>query len=151
MSISNEEENQYQSFRDCVFEAKFASSRSASNLNRPGRSRRSSSLKKPCPTPPATGAGGVESSLDDPSSLADFSDYLASEIFLSLPLALRNLTYGTQQSATHVEDYSLPLSPSSIEDIVSRLPPSVADTLVSYGLINPPQSDTSTFIRLNID
>jgi hypothetical protein len=144
MSVSNEEENQYQSFRDCVFEAKFAISRSTSKLKRQGRSRKSSSLNKPYATPPVTGASGVESCLDDPSSLADFSDYLASEIFLSLPLALRKLTY--VQSAAYVEDYSLPLSPSPIEDIVSHLSPSVADTLVTYGLINPPQSDTSTFI-----
>ena len=148
MSISEGSESQYQSFRDCVFEA--ITNRSAlANVKEPSSTRRRSSRKnstgsKYIPVDLEPSSSDLDPSLQDPSSLADFSDYLASEIFHSLPEPLGILTYHSSSTLPH--EYTLPLTPTTIEDITSHLPPSVPDTLISYSLITPPESDTTTFL-----
>lgn len=59
--------------------------------------------------------------------------YLAEELFLSLPASLRTLSYAaTQNSPSTAEQYSLPLSPSLLTTLTTSLPPSTLDSLETY-------------------
>ena len=145
MSIPEESESQYQIFRDCVFEAITNKSALSSTKRTPSRRRRLSRKDFNSTSEPALPEDSSQASdplLDDPSALADFSDYLATDIFLSLPGSLRTLSY----HSTINDDYSLPLTTISVEELASHLPPSIPDTLTSYSLITPPATDTATFL-----
>jgi 5-methylcytosine-specific restriction endonuclease McrA len=62
--------------------------------------------------------------------------YLAQEIFTSLSTDMRALTYSaTQNDAALADKYSLPLTPTFIENLTSTLPPSVSDSLTTYALL----------------
>jgi 5-methylcytosine-specific restriction endonuclease McrA len=59
--------------------------------------------------------------------------YLASEIFLSLPKELRALSYSkVQNDAGLALKYSVPLSSPISEALLSSVPPSVGDSLSTY-------------------
>ena len=86
-------------------------------------------------------------SLSDASDLADFSAYIAGEIFLYLPQELQTLSYRTIQDDPDVaETWSLPLTLTAIEAVCFYLPPNVDDNLVAYRLTQPPQSDLQSFM-----
>jgi hypothetical protein len=90
----------------------------------------------------------TESPGSDPSELADFSDYLASEIFASLPEPLQQISYHSlQQDGVLSDMWSLPLTLTVLEDLCSHIPVEVADSLATYGLIDPPTSDIQSFMR----
>ena len=148
MSIPKDSESQYQIFRDCVFEAITNKSTLSNDKKTPSRRRRDSrkESKSVSEVPVAQeSAQAIVPFLDDPSSLADFSDYLATETFLSLPKTLRTLNYhSATNSPSH--DYSLPLTSTLLEDITSHLPPSIPDTLTTYSLVKPPTTDTQSFL-----
>lgn len=60
-------------------------------------------------------------------------------MFTSFPRIVRTLSYTAPQSSLALRDqYSIPLSTSSVEILVAVIPPSAADSLGSYGLL---QSD----------
>ena len=70
----------------------------------------------------------------DAEELADFADYLATEIFESLPEALQSLEYGTWRESTELqEQYSMPLTKDSLSEL--NLLPSTIETLTTYNLI----------------
>ncbi|KIW18928.1 hypothetical protein PV08_03217 [Exophiala spinifera] len=126
----------FDTFRDCLFSAVVEKS-----LGRRGRKTKTSKRQTGAsiPAPPAAEA--------DPSELADFSDYLASEIFNSLPEDLQRLSYHTLQDSPGLsEKWSLPLTLSVYEEVSSHIPGDVTDSLTAYGLIEPPVSDVQTFI-----
>ncbi|KAI9694226.1 MAG: hypothetical protein M1820_009125 [Bogoriella megaspora] len=87
---------------------------------------------------------GTEAAAD----LADFCDtrsqYLAAEIFISLPLELRTLTYQSSQTNASLSDHYS--SSTTLESIIATVPPSVTDSLSAYALISPPKEDTTTFL-----
>lgn len=102
-----------------------------------------------------TSAAGVASGDDskaniatpDLSQLVDFSDYLVGEIFQNLPEELRSISYQTLQENVLLSDkWSLPLSLGTCEEIAALVPPSVNDSLETYGLIEPPKSDLQSFM-----
>lgn len=137
-----EDDNNYQIFRDCLFAAIVDKSSAGKTSRKSGTRRRQSQ-----PSANSNGTTSSDAPPGDPSELADFSDYLSMEIFPSLPADLRTITHATLKSAdTAAETYSLPLTLTTLEQLTSHLPPSVADTLESYSLINPPASDVSTFL-----
>lgn len=70
--------------------------------------------------------------------------YLASEIFTSLPPAIRTLTY---QLYTNTPSLSTLLSPStntksSTTTLLNNLPTSITETLSTYSLLSPEQTPT---------
>ncbi|KAL2855064.1 hypothetical protein BJX68DRAFT_264212 [Aspergillus pseudodeflectus] len=70
---------------------------------------------------------------ENPEELADFIDFIASEIFSTLPEPLQTLSYSAiQHSPALAETYSLPLTPSHLESLSNPLPTSIADTLTTY-------------------
>lgn len=64
-----------------------------------------------------------------------------------MPDDLRSLSYATvQDDATLLDRYSLPLDSALLESIASGLPPTISDSLVSYGLIQD-TSDLDRFLE----
>lgn len=63
--------------------------------------------------------------------------YLAQEIFLSLPAELRSLSYAsTKDDPALLDHYSLPLDATILQSLVeTHLPPTTIDSLSSYGLL----------------
>jgi hypothetical protein len=82
----------------------------------------------------------------DPSELADFSDYLAREIFDSLPEELQCLSHHSLQNEAMSEKWSLPLTLTMLEELVDHVSGDVVDSLTAYGLIVPPKSDAQSFL-----
>jgi 5-methylcytosine-specific restriction endonuclease McrA len=77
--------------------------------------------------------------------------YLAEEIFASLPGDLRSLSYAViQENTTLGEKYDLPLDPRLLEAITEHLPPTISDSLVSYGLIKPDLTDLDRLLEPTI-
>lgn len=62
-------------------------------------------------------------------------------MYISLPPDLRTLSYAaTQDDASLADKYSLPLDSSLVQTLGEGLPPSVADSLTTYDLIEEPSS-----------
>ncbi|KAE9992616.1 Bifunctional cytochrome P450/NADPH--P450 reductase [Venturia inaequalis] len=77
----------------------------------------------------------------DAEDLAEFIDYLSSEIFSSLPTTLRTLSYANIQDDPSLSDtYSVPLTLTDTENLLTTLPPSVSESLSTYALI--PNTDS---------
>ncbi|TLD20083.1 Bifunctional cytochrome P450/NADPH reductase [Venturia nashicola] len=73
---------------------------------------------------------------NDAEDLAEFIDYLSSEIFPSLPSTLRTLSYANIQDEPSLsETYSVPLTLTDTENLLITLPPSVSESLSTYALI----------------
>lgn len=63
--------------------------------------------------------------------------YLASEMFTSLPAELRTLSYSEIQNDRFLaEKYSVPLDTALYEELLQMLPLSIPDSLVSFGVIS---------------
>ncbi|KAK4552755.1 hypothetical protein LTR86_010089 [Recurvomyces mirabilis] len=72
----------------------------------------------------------------DASELGEFIEFLAEEIFVSLPSDLRTLSYATTQDDPFLkEKYGVPLDSILVESVVEHLPPTIPDSLQTYGLI----------------
>lgn len=68
--------------------------------------------------------------------LADFIEYLADEIFESLPEDIREIDYRSWRDSQDLQDeFSLPLTVDSLERL--NLPLSISETLKTYSLIAP--------------
>lgn len=140
-SSDDEDDTNPNLFRECLFNIILERSNPAQKQKK-ARSRLAGTRGKPQMT-----VNHNDSSAQDPSELVDFSDYLASEIFPSLPKELRRISYQTLQDNVALSDkWSLPLSLSTYEEIAELIPPSVNDSLEAYGLIDPPRSDLQSFL-----
>lgn len=74
--------------------------------------------------------------------------YLATEIFTTLPLALRTLTFAaTQADSSLVDQYPDPLPSDTLDTVLIPLPITVSETLTSYNLIASPTDLTSFLAR----
>lgn len=128
----------FDTFRDCLFSAVVEKSIGSS---RKTTTKRQPVGKKTATTPSQTPAEA------DPSELAEFSDYLAGEIFINLPEELQRLSYrALQESPDLAEKWSLPLTLSVYEEVSSHIPGDVTDSLTAYGLVEPPRSDLQSFL-----
>jgi hypothetical protein len=92
---------------------------------------------------------------NDAAELADFVDvsdlgvqksnclltkkqYLATEIFTNLPPELRTLTYSTWLNTPSLQaQYSVPIPPATLSNIINTLPLSITDTLTTYEILSP--------------
>ncbi|KAG8630211.1 hypothetical protein KVT40_001830 [Elsinoe batatas] len=133
--IPEEEESNYAVFRDCLSD--LITTRLAPVKERRRVKGRKNEIK-PVATP---------STDDNPAEdLAEFIDYLATEIFLSLPVPLRTLSYEALQSSPSLAStYSTPLPSSLLDSLTSHLPPSVPDTFTTFHLL-PPSQDLSLLL-----
>ena len=78
---------------------------------------------------------GFSDEASDPAEMDDFTLYLASEVWPSLPGFLREAAYSTRDVVPSVDDVSL-----------DNISPTFADTLISCGLCEDAES-AITFIR----
>lgn len=142
MSLDEDEEDSNLSiFRDCLFNVVLEKLNPAQKQKK-GRNRRASTAQQSL-----AGQSSNSTSGPDPSELVDFSDFLANELFPSLPQDLKNISYQALQDDVQLSDkWSLPLSLGTYEEIADLVPPSVNDSLEAYGLVEPPKSDLQTFL-----
>lgn len=149
----NIEENNYVTFRECL---------STIVIKQLATPVAKSSKKKSSKTAKKSGGRAAEKNKDGPLSgvssvesmetggnaedLADFSEYLAYEIFPSLPADLRSLTYAAvRNDATLGAKYESPVPKSTLETLAALMPPMTLDSLTSYGLVSThPDTPIST-------
>ncbi|KAK1084353.1 hypothetical protein LTR33_002710 [Friedmanniomyces endolithicus] len=83
---------------------------------------------------------------EDAGELSDFVEFLAEEIFVSLPSDLRSLSYAAIQDNPSLKTkYDIPLEPVLLTALVDHLPPTTSDSLQTYALI-PSPSDLDRFL-----
>ncbi|KAK5321043.1 hypothetical protein LTR70_004288 [Exophiala xenobiotica] len=143
MSSDEEDEPNLNIFRDCLFNIVLEKSNPEQKQKRAKRAPSSKTRSAQA----ASKDNSLPDPATDPSQLVDFSDYLASEIFPSLPKDLRTISHqAIQNNVTLSDKWSLPLSLSTYEEISDLIPPPVTDSLETYGLIKPPASDLQSFL-----
>ncbi|KAK4160112.1 hypothetical protein QBC43DRAFT_325935 [Cladorrhinum sp. PSN259] len=71
----------------------------------------------------------VQASSED---LSEFTTYLSTSTFLSLPPALKSLSHRSLSSSTLLELYTPPLSPDTVSSLLAPLPPDILDSLTTY-------------------
>ncbi|PTD09435.1 hypothetical protein FCULG_00008367 [Fusarium culmorum] len=140
---ANENPENYALFRDCLSTTLLQPASPAPDPPKRRRRRKNSAA-----TPAAAASTPAPNPERDAEELADFIDYLATEIFDNLPDELQTLEYRTWRDDEALqEQYSLPLTKESLS--VLNLPPSVAFLLpiiTSYitPLIEPPPATRAT-------
>lgn len=84
----------------------------------------------------------------DFEDLVEFTDYIATLTFSSLPSDLQKMTHYTWAERSDLQDqYTLSLSSTDIsEHVLSGLDPSITESLTAYSFINPPAEDVTTFL-----
>ncbi|KAI9797863.1 MAG: hypothetical protein M1833_005063 [Piccolia ochrophora] len=89
---------------------------------------------------------GQEEESGNAEDLAEFIDYVATELFLSLPAPLRSLTYHVYASTPALqEQYPTPPTLYSTTRLWRTVPATVSDTLSTYALLpNDPSSSSSS-------
>ncbi len=144
MSLDEDDDDvNLNTFKDCLFNIVLEKSNPDQKQK---RARRAPSSKTSSASASATYNISPDATIDA-SQLVDFSDYLASEIFPSLPKDLRIISHEVIQGNVTLSDkWSLPLSLSTYEEVSDLIPPSVTDSLEAYGLISPPVSDLQSFL-----
>lgn len=131
-------------FRDCIFSAIVEKSavptkKASKAVKRDGTAKKAAGTEvQPCENL------GKEA---DASALADFSDYLATEIFGSLPDELKDLSHhGIQSDAALSATWSLPPTLVVIEEVSAYVSADMIDSLTAYAIIEPPKSDIQSFM-----
>ncbi|KFA51102.1 hypothetical protein S40293_04791 [Stachybotrys chartarum IBT 40293] len=128
--MAEDENPNYALFRDCLSTTVI---RCASDAPRPKQRRRRTKNPPADRTTPAPSPRNPE---QDAEELAEFIDYLAAEIFESMPDALKDLDHRSWRESEDLQArFSLPLTPDSLSAI--NLVPSVTESLLAYGLISP--------------
>jgi len=144
----------FQLFRECLSTPLIE--KSSAKLEKKTRKARGSSRRKTAIKPVS-----VEKP-DDAEELTKFIDvyilsnvvhcriteqtqYIAQEIFTSLPTDLRNLTYSTWLNTPSLQSlYTDPLPTTTAHKILDPLPGTITDTLTTYSILNPTQGQTTT-------
>jgi hypothetical protein len=144
MSTSEEDtiHSNFSLFRDCLSTALLQPDPAPNNdlkKRRRKRQHRGEGLRDDGQGPPASGSGRADPGRDA-EELADFIDYLATEIFEYLPDEIKELDYRSWRDSEDLQvRFSLPLTSTSpgLITLSETLPLSVRDTLRTYSLISP--------------
>ncbi|KAJ4170505.1 hypothetical protein NW754_006643 [Fusarium falciforme] len=130
MSALEDNSENYALFRDCLSTTLLQpAASSAPDPPKRRRRRKNSGSAAPVSAPAADPERDAE-------ELSEFVDYLATEIFESLPEELQGLDYRVWRDSDRLRDqYSLPLTKESLS--VLNLSPSIVETLTTYNLISP--------------
>jgi len=85
---------------------------------------------------------------NDPEDLADFIDYITTEVFQALPDEVQSISYSSvQNDPSLARRYADPIPASTLESLTSSVPLSVLDSLATYNLLPAGTSDLSTFLN----
>ncbi|KAG8533717.1 uncharacterized protein KY384_001458 [Bacidia gigantensis] len=136
MQLSSQEQINYCILRDSIADPVIARSIGLEN-----KSRKKGSKKKHSPA-----LDSPTESNDDAADLADFIDYLATEVFAALPLELRDISYATiNNDSILASQYDVPLLPETFAYLITVIPSSVVDSLVAYSFL-PSSDDIPNFL-----
>ncbi|KAL3426450.1 YisB protein [Phlyctema vagabunda] len=128
--ITDDEISNFELFRDCLSTPLI--DQSIDGATKKTRKRKGNGRKnaiKPVSAP-------AEREENDAAELAEFIDYIATEIFTSLPLELRLLTYSDWLNEPSLQSrYSLPLDLDATISVCTALPLSVAESFETYSLL----------------
>ncbi|KAG9251204.1 uncharacterized protein F5Z01DRAFT_299916 [Emericellopsis atlantica] len=138
----DEENSNYAHFRDCLSTTLLRPPPTTQHQHPTKSRRRGKATTKPNSSSSLTTGNRVE----DAAELAEFTDYLATEIFENLPQDLQDLDYRSWRDSQGLQSqYALPLTTSSLAEL--NLPPHVTETLETYNLIaTPDDSGQSTLL-----
>lgn len=88
-----------------------------------------------------------DSSLNNAEGLAEFIDYIATEIFWCLPNELKILDYHVYSGNAQLQErYTLPLTGDNVADMLPTLDPSIADSLITYGITQESMQGINEFM-----
>ncbi|KAF4986101.1 hypothetical protein FDECE_16125 [Fusarium decemcellulare] len=135
MSTIEDNPENYSLFRDCLSTTLLPLASSTPDPPKRRRRRKNSGA-------PTVASAPAPDPGTDAEELSEFVDYLATEIFESLPGELQTLEYRTWRESEALQDqYSLPLTNESITSV--NLLASTVETLTTYNLISPDPFVTS--------
>ncbi|KAL4794177.1 hypothetical protein BDV19DRAFT_390454 [Aspergillus venezuelensis] len=143
MATAHSSEN-YAVFRECVSSVIIAKSNRHKPKKTPRRRsyRASKAAKRKDAESEDRSSANSSAEEEDPDELADFIDFIASEIFSTFPEELKTLSYSALQHSPALADtYFIPLSHTTLEFLSNPLPSSIPDTLQTYGYspdLDPP-------------
>ncbi|OQO12468.1 hypothetical protein B0A48_03110 [Cryoendolithus antarcticus] len=125
MIVESERDN-FEVFRDCL-----STPLIDTLAPRPAPRRRARGRKNEI-KPVVQDTGGDTSAAE----LSDFIEYIAEEIFTSLPPELRSLSYAAiKDDATLVQRYATPFVGAQLDAVLGPLPASIVESLTSYSLL----------------
>lgn len=151
--LPEEQQKNYELFRDCF------STALVSKATKPGpKPRRRSKKPTKLQEPSKSFTGGVTT--EDVSTdfqpqdesvasedLADFIDYIAAETFACLPAELKTLDYFTYAEDQDIQTrYAVPLTGDNVASIMPSLDPSVAESLLTYGITDESKQGIEEFL-----
>ncbi|KAK0649480.1 hypothetical protein B0T16DRAFT_327225 [Cercophora newfieldiana] len=134
-NIPDEELSNYETFRDTLSVVLVQRlSQLPAKPNKAKSSRRSKRPHTTAPEPTTTPEPSNPSS--DAEDLSEFIDYIATEIFTTLPSPLRTLSHHTWTTTPALQTtYPLPLTADSTAPLFTSLDPSIPDSLLAYSII----------------
>jgi len=139
----------YETFRECLSEIVIQQLAPVTTTAK-GRKRTSRTSRKKG----ALGFDKVQQSpsdepkTNDAEDLGDFIEYLANEIFYTLPPELQGLTYASVRNDDALAAaYTPPLPKSTLEKVATFLPSTTIDSLSVYGLVADPEELQRAFIE----
>ncbi|KAM0285452.1 hypothetical protein ACHAQH_001401 [Verticillium albo-atrum] len=122
---------QFETFRDCLSAAivEHMTKSSTKAKRRTKKTRQAPSQSAP--------AANVSQTSNDAEDIADFTDYIATQTFESVPADLQSLTHAVWTTDPDLQTrYALPLTGAEVTTILPTLDPDVADSLTIYGIID---------------
>ncbi|KAL2824609.1 hypothetical protein BDW59DRAFT_83750 [Aspergillus cavernicola] len=151
MASPDSTESNYAVFRECVSSVIIARSNQHKPSKRPKRrAYKSKNAKRKdnnnINAEPLESSNSPAAEEENPEDLADFIDFIATEIFTNLPLPLQSLTYSSLQHSPSLSNTYLttPLTPQTLESLTNPLPTTIPDTLTTYGYT--PTLDTPSLL-----
>ncbi|KAL9095151.1 MAG: hypothetical protein Q9163_006525, partial [Psora crenata] len=133
MKLRDEAQANYSILRDCVADPIIQKSAAANTSN--GKPKRRTSRRKTLQHGPKS---CMEQDIDpttEAEDLADFIDYIATELFTSLPQELQDIAYADiKNDEILAARYDDPLPAATLNDLVALAPFSVIDSLEAYHL-----------------
>ncbi|KAG7293828.1 hypothetical protein NEMBOFW57_003886 [Staphylotrichum longicolle] len=138
--IPSEYNANYEQFRDIL--SSFLIERIAVPVTKPKpKSKRRSKKLTPDPASPPSLETEDAASADD---LAEFTSYIATAVFLTLPSDLQSLTYHAWSDSPHLQSlYALPITTDVAAPLLQTLDPSIPDSLTAYGITADPSTPSS--------
>lgn len=125
--VSGGSSQNYETFRDCLSTVLIERLTKSQSKRRRAKGRSEETAGQD--------ASGFPES--DAEELAEFVDYIATEVYESFPDELKNLDHYSWAETRGIQDrYALPLTGEDIAVVLPSLDPSISDSLVAYGAID---------------
>ncbi|KAI1809229.1 YisB protein [Poronia punctata] len=151
MSIPEDQQQNYALFHDCLATALHEKiSEPRGNVkSRKRKSKKKITTSSPRvqddDTPKSTPEAQDHNHDDKDDDLADFTDYIATLTFTSLPSVLRSIDHHTYIDTPSLHP-ALPLTGSDIPTLLPSLDPDIASSLSAYGVTDEARQGVSEFL-----